>query len=395
MKRKLKRRHNFIRRAAMKNQTYLNIFGMILTCMLTIFQVGCSKPEPILIGFSGQLSGAYADLGIKGRDGVLLAVEKINEAGGIAGRHIKLLVQDDKGTPEGARAADQELIDAGVAAIIGHMTSGQTMAAMEVIEKAGVVLISPTTSTEKLTGIDDHFFRVAVTNSTDARLLARHVHQNRGFLRLASIFDTDNAAYTNSYWDAFSNEYKTRGGQVTGSWGFSSSKKPDFGPIVSEIHKSIPDALLIIASPLDTALIAQKIRANAPKIPLFSSAWGQTDAMLQHGGKAVEGLEIVIWFDSDSQNPAYQDFRNLYLAKFGREPTFAGGAGYEAMLVLAVALKKTKGQADGLPEALKGIRKFEGLVGAISMDEYGDVVRTHFLHIVKSGDFITKSFIEP
>jgi branched-chain amino acid transport system substrate-binding protein len=55
-----------------------------------IFQANCSKPEPILIGFSGQLSGAYADLGIKGRDGVLLAVEKIDEAGGIAGRPMKL-----------------------------------------------------------------------------------------------------------------------------------------------------------------------------------------------------------------------------------------------------------------------------------------------------------------
>jgi branched-chain amino acid transport system substrate-binding protein len=100
------------------------------------------------------LSGAYADLGIKGRDGVLLAVEKINAADGIAGRPIKLLARDDMGTPEGARVADKELIDAGTVAIIGHMTCRQTIAAMEIIKKAGVMLISPTISIEKLAVIE-------------------------------------------------------------------------------------------------------------------------------------------------------------------------------------------------------------------------------------------------
>lgn len=379
----------------MKNKTFLSILGMIWACMSALFPVGCSKPEPILIGFSGQLSGAYADLGIKGRDGVLLAVEKINEADGIADRPIKLLVRDDKGAPEGARAADKELIHAGVVAIIGHMTSGQTMAAMDVIEKAGVVLISPTTSTEKLTGIDDHFFRVAVANSTEGRLLARYVRQNRNLARLAAIFDLDNAAYTNSYWDAFSNEYKTRGGQVTGQWGFSSSKKPDFAQIASEVQKSIPDALLIIASPLDTAFIAQKIRAIDQKIIIYSSAWGMTDEMLRNGGKAVEDMEIVVGFNSNSQNPAFKEFRSRYLKRFERDPTFVGGSGYEAMLVLAAALKKTKGRADGLPEALKGIQKFEGPMGTISMNKFGDAFRTLFVQKVVDGEFVTKSSIEP
>jgi branched-chain amino acid transport system substrate-binding protein len=138
----------------MKTQTFLTVPGMIAACIRTIFQVGCSKPEPIMIGFSGQLSGAYADLGIKGRDGVLLAVEKINAADGIAGRPIKLLARDDMGTPEGARVADKELIDAGTVAIIGHMTCRQTIAAMEIIKKAGVMLISPTISIEKLAVIE-------------------------------------------------------------------------------------------------------------------------------------------------------------------------------------------------------------------------------------------------
>lgn len=379
----------------MPKQPLLKIVVSLLIGAFIVSQLGCGKTEPILIGFSGQLSGAYADLGIKGRDGVLLAVEQINENGGVAGRSLKLLVQDDKGTPEGARNADEKLINAGVVSIIGHMTSGQTMAALPVVENAGMVLISPTTSTVKLSGLDDYFFRMAVTCTTEARILARHINKNRGFERLAVIFDKDNAAYTSAYWNAFSQEYTTHGGHIIGDWIFSSSQKPDFSQITGQIMAGTPDALLIVAPPLDTALIAQKVRAIDTRLPLFSSGWGQTDTMLQHGGKAVEGIEIVIYFNSNSKNQSFQDFSSRYTAQFGREPTFAGGTGYEAMMILAAALEKTNGQKKGIKDALKKIKDFEGLVGNISMDKYGDVIRTHFLHEVKNGEFVTKSAIEP
>jgi branched-chain amino acid transport system substrate-binding protein len=379
----------------MKKLSLVTRLGILLICMWAVSLVGCAKPGPIKIGFSGQLTGAYADLGIKGRDGVMLAVKEINAAGGIAGRPIDLLVRDDLGTPEGARATDQELIDAGVVAIIGHMTSAQTMAAKEVTEEAGVILFSFAASTVELSGLDDHFFRVAPTCSAEALLLARHVYRDRGLVRLAVILDTDNAEYTSAYWNTFSAAYETLGGQVAGEWDFSSSGEPDWSQIVTEMEASSPDALLIIASPLDTALIAQKTRMVDSEIPLFSSAWGQTDELLRYGGRAVEGMEILIGFDSNSQKPAYQEFRSRYLANFGREPTFVGGSGYEAMLVLAAALEKTKGEAEGLEEALLETRDFEGLVGTVSMDEYGDVIRTHFLHTVENGQFITKSLIEP
>lgn len=373
---------------------FLSIFASVLTIISIIVQLGCGKSEPIFIGFSGQLSGAYADLGIKGRDGVMLAVEHINAKGGIAGRSLKLIVQDDKGTPEGTLSADKKLIDANVVAIIGHMTSGQTMAALPVVEKAGMVLISPTTSTVELTGRDDFFFRVAATCTTEARILSRHIYKNRNVHRLAVVLDTDNAAYSNAYLDAFSKVFKEAGGDVIGEWRFSSIGKPDFNQIAEDMKTREPDAALIIASPLDTALIAQKIKAVNPLILLFSSAWGQTDAMLQYGGKAVEGIEIILYFDSNSQNPLFRKFSSQYYGKFGHEPSFAGGSGYEAMQVLAAALEKTKGQKAGIREALKEIRDVDGLQGTISMDRYGDVRRTHFLHIVENGKFITKPTIE-
>lgn len=377
----------------MQRQASLIIFGVIFTCILAITQVGCSKTEPIRIGFSGQLSGAYADLGIKGRDGVLLAVEKINAADGIAGRPIKLLVRDDKGTPEGARAADKELIDAGVVAIIGHMTSGQSMAALPVVEKAGMVLLSPTTSAPSLTGRKDHFFRVIPDSSSEARLQARHVIYGAKLKRMAAIYDKDNAAYTSAYLKAFRDELQKLGGKLVGEVGYSSAKKPVFGPLVAQLRDAAPQGLLIIASAYDGAIIAQQPRLIGWQTHLFGCAWTMSQPLIENGGKAIEGMGFVFSYDLNSQTPAFLKFQRRYQSRFKETPSFMSGWSYEAMLILAAALEKTRGRAEGLINALPGIR-IEGLMESISLDQHGDGVRTHYQINVKNGQFVTKGQLE-
>lgn len=135
----------------------------LLIWIAAFFLVNCTGKEPVRMGFVAQLTGIQAELGVQERNGVQMVVEEINAAGGVAGRPIELIVQDDLGTPEGAQAADHELIKAGVVAIIGHATSGQTVAGLAVTNPAHVVMLSPTASTPELSGQDDYFFRIAQT----------------------------------------------------------------------------------------------------------------------------------------------------------------------------------------------------------------------------------------
>ncbi len=114
-----------------------------LTC-LALLSSGCSSLAPIRIGFAAELSGKQNELAINLRDGVQLAVDDINASGGIKGRPVELLIEDDLGTPEGAKAAENKLIDAGVVAIVGHLTSGQTAAGYQVATERKTVLISAT-----------------------------------------------------------------------------------------------------------------------------------------------------------------------------------------------------------------------------------------------------------
>lgn len=350
-----------------------------LACMLN----GCGRNEPIRIGFAEQLTGPQAELGVQTRNGVLLAVEKINSSGGINGRPIKLIIRDDKGTPEGVRVADRELIKSGVVAIIGHATSQQTKDALPVIDTAHVVLISPSAAASELSTMSDYFFRVISEIKSRASGFAESIYKRRRLERIAVIYDTDNEAYALPYRESFASEYESLGGKIVGSVAFSSKTKPDFDPMLLKLRSSNADGLLIIASSYDTALIAQRTRLIGWNVPLFSSSWAE-EILIKLGGKAVNGLELEQYYNLNSKSPAFQSFKSQYQKRYGEEPIGVAALGYETAEVLAAALKKTGGSADGLRQALLET-KINGLVDTISFDKHGGVVRPFYVGVAKNG----------
>lgn len=361
------------------------VFFILLLCLT---YPGCDIRKPIKVGFSGQLTGPHANMGVSGRDGVLLAVKDINSRGGIAGRKVELRVCDDKGTVEGARSAGRKLVRDGVVAVIGHMTSSQTMAALPELEKSGMVLLSPTTSTPKLTNRIDNFFRVIGDSASEARLLARHILETGAIKRIAAIYDMDNSAYTGSYLEAFDDEIQKHGGRMVSVIGYSSTDTPYFGPLVSRMKNAGSQGLLIISSALDGALIVQQTRLIGWQAPIFGCGWTLSEPLIENGGKAVERMSFVSDYDFNSRADAFRRFQQDYRNRFKKPPNFMAGNAYEAMMILAAALEITGGRAGKLPQTLPGIR-IEGLMQTISINEYGDGVRNYYLISVRNGQFKT------
>ncbi len=145
---------------------------LALMCAL---QSGCEEPKPVRIGFIGELTTRAAGLATSGRDGFLLAIEEVNARGGINGRQVEGLVVDARMHKETALHAIHKLADAQVSAIIGPMTSQTAVTIVPTINSLKIPLISPTASTNALSGIDDYFFRVYYTNAQAAQLLAKHL----------------------------------------------------------------------------------------------------------------------------------------------------------------------------------------------------------------------------
>lgn len=344
--------------------------------------------EPIIIGFSAQLTGGQAELGVQERNGVQLAVEKINESGGIAGREISLIIHDDLGIPKEAESGDGELIKEGVIAIVGHATSAQTLAGLKVTNPANVIMIAPTVSTPELSGLDDYFFRVHPSFKSSAQTFAKDIYERSGITNMAIIYDKDNLAYSETYSTTFADEFKLLGGNITDEVSFSSVTQPNFFLLLSKLRESKAEGLLIVASDVDTALIAQKARLMEMKIPMFTSAWAQTETLISNGGQEVEGMEIEQAYDLANQSSTFIDFQSRYKARFGNDPSFGAAYSYEATLVLTEALKKTNGNKNGLKQAMLETHNFNGLMDTFSFDKFGDVERPWYLSTIRNGKFI-------
>lgn len=347
-----------------------------------------TEKPPIRIGFSGGITGRYSDLGVSGRNGVMLAVEEINRAGGIQGRQVELIIRDDRQNPEAAIKADEDLIRQNVVAIIGHMTSAMTMAVMPLINREQVLLISPTTSTSTLTGINDWFFRTAGENEPLAQGLAEYLIQKAAIQKMAVMFDSSNRAYSETYIKSFRSRFAELGGRLTLVASFSSGNDPLRDIISQNLLQPPTDGVLIIAGGLDAALICQQIRKQHPTIPVAATGWSMTGDFLEHGGPAVEGTLFMDYFDWSSKRPSFLQFQKAYRERFGMEPNFSAVYAYDTAQVLFQSLSQNS-DPKALRKTITDIGHFSGVMQDFDIDAFGDAHRHPFLITASNGRFVT------
>lgn len=363
-----------------------SLFVLTFLCMALF---SCST-NPILIGFSGTLKGKYSDLGVQGRNGVTLAVEEINAAGGLEGRRLELLVRDDENTSEGAIKADRELIKAGVSVIFGHMTSVQSLAALKEIKGDDAIFISPTTSTNLIQGINDNFFRIIPTLTNLSESLSKYAVTTLGKKRVAVLWDRSNKPFTKPYKDTFIKSFTENGGKVVGEVDFSSYSGPvDWQDIMDKLEALNPDSVIVVTAARDLAVFAQYSKLNNTGWTILSSMWGYTKELVQTGGKSVEGVTFSVNFSEDNYGSGYEDFKKRFIKRFGWPPNFAAAFGYEAVRVFAEAVKRNGGSTEGLAKVIPGISFKTSLVGPFTIDEFGDVKGAGQIVIVKDGEFVS------
>lgn len=347
---------------------------------------GCSPPEPVKLGFIGGLSGRVADLGESARNGFQLAVEQANAAGGINGRRIEILVKDDGQDREKAKRAAEELVAAGVKAIVGPVTSAMAEPILAVATAANTPVVSPTVTTSALTGKDDLFLRVTADTSGYSSLSARFHYEKNGLRRIAVVFDARNRAYTEDWLSGFRRVFTGLGGTLSAEIAFDSSESPDHARLVRSLLATKPDGLLFIASAVDTARFAQAARDAAGKLPLIGVEWSSTERLIELGGKAVDGMHVAQFFDRHAQTPEYLAVRNAYEARFKSSPGFASIAGYDATRAILEALSRHPERP--LKQALIEGGPFPGAQQPIRFDRFGDAERRAFVTEIRDGKFV-------
>lgn len=355
---------------------------LVVTMLATI---GCAPPEPVRIGFIGSLSGRAADLSIGGRNGVLLAVEQKNKTGGINGRLIELVVEDNQMDAKSTAAFDR-LRERKVAGIIGPMTSAMALATVPLANTAKLPLISPTVTTNQLTGIDDYFFRVIGPTRSYAQKLASYHREMAKLRRIAVAIDEGNLAYTESWLGDYREAMVAAGGEIVSVSRFKSSENTLFTQVASEMLSKTPDGVLILGNSVDTANIAQQIRKLDSAIVISASEWAATERLIELGGQAVDGMTLSQFFDRSSTELGYLGFRQAFLTRFSQEPGFPGVTGFDAANVLIDALER-QGKGQELKQAILAKRQYQGVQGSTPLDAFGDSARQTFVTVIRNGKF--------
>lgn len=359
--------------------------GVLLGVLLL---AGCEQKEPLRIGFFSSLSGRGADLGVAGRNGVMLAVEERNAAGGIHGRRIDLLVRDATPDAETGRQMLAELLQQRVVAVIGPMTSSLALDAVPLTNAAQIPLVSPTATTTALTGLDDFFLRVISDTTVYATRSAHFQAQRLGHRRAAVIYDLANQAYTQSWLRDFQKEFSLWGGEVVAERSFTSGVDETFTPLVGELLAVQPDFVLVIANAVDAAQIIQQVRKSDPHLPIAMAEWGSTERFIELAGSAADHVYVAQFLDRNDPSPRYQNFRQAYQQRFGQEPGFAGLAAYDATMVVFAALER-QSAGESLKNALLKLGDFQGVQQTLTFDRFGDAQRTTYLSVIRDGHYQT------
>lgn len=367
---------------------FIGAVPFTVSALLLILLMSCQNSEPIRIGFVGGLSGRVADLGVSCRNGVQLAVEQRNAAGGINGQPVELVVMDDGQNPDTARRAVAELIGQGIELIVGPMTSSIAMAVIPQVNASKCILLSPTVTTTELNNKDDNFLRVISSTSDYASKSARYLYEKLGGRTAAVIYDISNRSYTESWLKDFRKAFTALGGRIVLARPFQSDKATVFQAPVQEMLSTKADTVVIVSNAVDSALICQQVRKLDPRKRIVMSEWASTERFTELAGTASEGVVVAQFLDRNDTSQRYRDFLSEYSARFGQDPGFAGVAGYDAAQIALDAYVYRK-QGESLKTTIIAKGTFLGVQQQLTIDRFGDADRKTFVSVIRGSRYIT------
>ncbi len=358
--------------------------------LISSFLSGCSKEkEPIKIGIATTLTGPASTSGIHSRNAVTLAVEQLNNAGGIHGRLVELVIRDDKGQADEALRVDRALVDQGVVAIIGHYLSTLSVKAVPFLNERQVVMISSGTTTPELTGIDDYLIRLMVSDDRRAQLMADMTLDRLQIKKMAVVYDLSNPQYTVPLTEHFQKNFTEKGGEIAASVAFNSLEKYSAVAVADKVIKSEAEGVLLITNAINGALLCQHLKKEKPSIKIHASPWTLPEVdFVKNGGRSVEGATCLVELDLESSSRNFQTFKGQYKRRYDEELSLNGYMAYEAVQVLFQALMKTTEPGE-LKEVILEQGGYQGLIDTIRIDAFGDATRP--LYILEIKDAVVRT----
>lgn len=299
---------------------------------------GCnSKGSSIKIGSIGPLTGNYAVYGGDCKNGIELAVNEINAAGGVNGQQLELIAEDDEGSSEKSVSAYKKLVTKdGAKLIIGSLTSGCSIAISPLAQAQKIVQIAPAATAPALTDAGNFIFRTCYDDPFQGTVGGKFAAETLGAKKAAILYDISND-YSVGLTENFKIAFEANGGSIVSAETYSTGDK-DFNAQLTKIKNVNPDVVYLPDYYSTVALIVKQLRAQGIGAPIVGAdGW---DGLTENAGDEVLNGFYSNHYAADSTEPKVQNFVTNYKAKYNLAPTSFAALGYDSVYMLKDAIEK-------------------------------------------------------
>lgn len=357
--------------------------------------------ENILVGVNVELSGAVASYGSNARDGVLLAIEQINAEGGVLGKNLEAVVRDCKSAADEAMSVSAGLVDEGIIAQIGPLTSGDVAGSTPVMMEKKVPLIAPAatavnvTVDEKAGETRDYIFRVCFIDPFQGTLMAQFAADELG-AETAAIFKDTSSDYAKGLAEYFKKTFEEKGGKIVAEEGFVKGDR-DFRATLTKIRGTAPDFIYVPGYYEEVAPLIKQARDLGITAPMGGGdGWDSPDMVAVAGPEALNNTYFTNHYSSQDNDPKVVSFVEAFKAKYDREPDAFCALGYDAVQILVQAIKDAGDtNPEKIKDALANIKNFEGVTGKMTIDEQHNPVKAGVIIEFKDGQQVMRTRIQP
>ena len=358
---------------------------LLLNVLFPVFFLGLVHADSVKIGFNVPLTGFAAADGKSALNGAKLAVKQANQAGGINGKMIELVIYDDQASPKQAVPISNKLIekDKVVAAISGSY-SGATRAAAGVFQSAEIPYISAYAVHPEITKAGNYVFRTSFMGEVQGRAGAKLIGATLQRKRVVLI------TLKNDFGKSLAAGFKEAAGQfnlqIVNEYEYS-IKDRQFGPIVAKVKADAPEAIYATGYFFTAGPLVSQLRAAGITVPVIGQEGYDSEQFIKIAGKASEGTIITTSLDRDSNSSETRSFISEFEAMAGHKVDMVAASGHTAMKVLVAAMKKAGTTS---PSAIRNAIAQTNLVastGSISFNDLGEVQKNVQVQVVRDGDF--------
>jgi branched-chain amino acid transport system substrate-binding protein len=364
-------------------------------CAVLAVAGSASAQETIKIGEFGSLTGDNASFGTSQNNGVQMAVEEINAAGGVLGKKIDLTVEDNMTKQGETTTIARKLISQDhVVAIIGEVASSKTLEAAPIAQAAKIPLIATAATNPKVTQTGDYVFRVCFTDDFQAVVIARFVLEKLKQKNIAFLTDVKQD-YSVGLTNIAKDYLAKNGGNIVKEQSYSSGDK-DFRAQLTDLKSANPDVIIITGYYPEASLIAKQARQFGIKATLVGGDGWDGSSLIPVGGKAIEGAFFSNHFSTEDKSPLVQDFVKKYKQKYNAVPDAFAALGYDATKLLADAIKRAGStDPDKIRAAIQDTEGFPGVSGKITIGKDRNAVKSAVILTIKDGALKYAETIEP